>query len=200
MHRLKTMTSFRAIARNAGTSALVLTLSISLGLNVYFAWKIRKTSIRTFPEIKVNDKLPSPLLLLDADGKSVRLGFDDPRPTVLYVLSPLCSWCKRNEANIKKISELAGSRFRFVGLSLVSTNLKEYVAEGRAPFPVYRVQSQDQAVRMGLGSTPTTIVITPGARVEKVWTGAYMSENVKQIEEFFGVKLPGLEELDGSPN
>jgi hypothetical protein len=73
--------------------------------------------------------------------------------------------------------------------------LKQYIAAGRAPFPVYQIESQDQAQRLGLSATPTTIVVGPGAKVLKVWTGAYMDKNQPEVEKYFGAKLPGLQEV-----
>jgi hypothetical protein len=169
-------------------------LALSLGFNVYLARKAGLGAHSSFAELKVNSKLPSPLPLLDGDGKPVSLTFDDSRPTVIYVLSPLCGWCKKNEANIKALTAAAGSHFKLIGLSTEPTNLKQYIAEGHAPFPVYQVSSKAQMEKLGLGGTPETIVVGPGAKVEKAWRGAYMAENVKEIENFFGVKLPGLQE------
>lgn len=183
----------------AGTTALAVALTMSLTMNVYLARKagpgVWAASSKT---ITINDRLPSPLAVVDADGKATTLTFDDSRPTVVYVLSPLCTWCKKNEANIKAVAASSASRFRFVGLSLVSTNLKEYVADRHAPFPVYAVKSQEQAAKLGLGGTPTTLIVGSGARVQKIWTGAYMGDNVKPVEQFFGVTLPGLQEVQAA--
>ena len=183
-----------ALQKNAGTSALLLVLCVSLGLNVFLAHQAGYPH-RSVVVLKSNMKLPSPLPLLDANGNPVSLTFDDAKPTVLYVLSPQCGWCQRNEPNIKALTSAVGSRFRFVGISLVPTNLKEYIAAGRAPFPVYQVVSNEQSQKLGFGATPTTIVMGPGAKVMKVWTGAYMEQNEPEIEKYFGVKLPGLQQV-----
>lgn len=111
------------------------------------------------------------------------------------MFSPLCGWCKKNEANIKALAAETGSRFRFVGLSTLSVGLKDYIAQGHAPFQVYAVQSAEQAAKLGLTGTPDTILVGPGAKVERVWMGAYMGDNQKQVQEFFGAKLPGLQEV-----
>lgn len=182
------------VSKNAGTAALMLALCSSLGLNVFLAHQAgypRKAVV----VLKENMKLPSPLPLLDADGKPVSLAFDDQRPTVLYVLSPQCGWCKKNESNIKTLTAAADSRFRFVGVSLNPENLKEYIAAGRAPFPVYQVASREEMEKLGLSATPETIVVGPGAKIQKVWTGAYMQQNQPEIEKYFGVKLPGLQDV-----
>ena len=33
----------------------------------------------------------------------------------------------------------------------------------------------------------------PNAKVEKVWVGAYMGDNQKQVEKYFGTMLPTLQ-------
>lgn len=192
------MSSFmRSIKNNAGTGSLVIALALSLGLNVYLAREIPRGRL-PFPVAKtigVNFKVPSPLPLLDVNGKTTQLVFNDSRPTVIYVFSPLCGWCKKNEANIKALAAETGSRFHFVGLSTMSTGLKDYVEQGHAPFPVFAVQSAEQAAKLGLTGTPDTILVGPRAKVERVWMGAYMGDNQKQIEQFFNAKLPGLQEV-----
>jgi hypothetical protein len=197
MHALK-----RYSTDYCGIALLVFALSASLSLNVYLGWRVRGLAPRgtTASGIQAGSRLPESLPVLTVDGRHVSLDFNDSRTTVLYILSPSCGWCRKNEANIKTVSAAAASRFRFVGLSLVSTNLKEYVAEGHAPFPVFALQSPEQAAKLGFGSTPTTLIVGPGNRVEKVWLGAYMRGNEKPIEQFFGVRLPGLVEVKASAN
>lgn len=197
------MSSFKSVIKeSAGTLSLISVLVLSLGLNVYLARKARFGGTRAplIPAIKVNTVLPSPLQLLDATGKATQLVFDGSRPTVIYVLSPACGWCRKNEANIKALVARGGSRFRFVGLSTTPTGLKDYIAKGHAPFPVYSVQSPQQAANLGLAVTPETIVVGPSAKVEKAWMGAYMGDNEKQVEQFFDAKLPGLQNTAAHAN
>ncbi|HWG57560.1 MAG TPA: TlpA disulfide reductase family protein [Candidatus Acidoferrales bacterium] len=184
------------LSRSGGTAVLVAVLAASLGLNVYLA----RTGV--FPHgkapaaLKVNAVLPATLPLQDADGKAVSLNFaSDARPTVLYVLSPLCSWCKRNEPNMKALYSATNSRFRYVGLSIESKDLKKYIADGREPFPVYYVSDKNVDQKLGITGTPETIVVSPQAKVEQVWQGAYLDVNQKEVQKFFDVKLPGLQEV-----
>lgn len=190
------MSSFRLfMSKNGGTASLVFVLTLSLALNVYFAREARfgRTRFPVPSKMRVGTKLPSALPLLDVNGKTTQLIFDDSRPTVLYVFSPTCGWCKRNEANIKTLVN-ADSHFRFIGLSITPTGLKDYIAQRHAPFPVYAVQSKEQSAKLGLSVTPETIVVGPGAVIEEAWKGAYTGDNQKQIEQFFNAKLPGLED------
>jgi hypothetical protein len=42
--------------------------------------------------------------VIDALGSRTEIRFDSDRPTVLYVLSPRCGWCSRNEDNIRALA------------------------------------------------------------------------------------------------
>lgn len=182
-----------ALARNIGTAALTIMLALSLGLNVYLA---SNGGLRPHPKpvalLKPGASLPSSLSVEDATGKPVRVNFaDDARPTVLYVLSPQCGWCKRNEGNMKALYAADSDKFRFVGVSLVSENLAKYVNDKREPFPVYLL-SKDAIEKLQVVGTPETIVVGPDAKVIHAWGGVYVQQNQTEVEKYFGVKLPGL--------
>lgn len=185
------------LERNPGTLALTLVLALSLGLNVYLLRVGRAPWAPSPPQLlKVNDQLPAAVSLVRADGKPVTVSFAaDTRPTVLYVLSPFCEWCKRNEKDMKELVNATGNRFRYVGLSTVSKGLKQYIAKGEAPFPVYYVKSKALSRKLGILGTPETIVVSPAGKVEQVWEGAYLSANLKNVDKFFGVKLTGVQEI-----
>jgi hypothetical protein len=181
------------LGKIGGATAFVLAVALSIGLNAYLTGTRLLSHSEETAKLKVNSTLPVALLLQDVDGKKVSLQFaNDPRPTVLYVLSPLCGWCKRNEPNVRTLAAATGSRFRYVGLSIETRDLKKYIAEGHAPFPVYLIPSKDLIRSLGLSGTPETIVVSPTAKVEQLWEGAYLDTNRLQVEKFFGVKLPGL--------
>jgi len=188
------------LKQNAGTVLLISILFASLALNVYQGLTLAGAFVPV-SGIRAGAKFPISLPVLDAAGQPAVLNFaEDSRPTVVYVLSPLCGWCKRNEANIKALMADAGSRFRFIGLSVEGKNLKEYVADNRAPFPVYLVRSPEQIKSLHLDATPQTVVVGASGTVEKAWQGAYLESNRKEIEKYFDVKLPGLQETAAVPN
>lgn len=180
------------IGKNVGTLSLVTMLALSLGFNVYLARKVDFRHLQPTVLLKENAKLPAVLQLLNADGMPAQLAFDGREPTVIYVFSPLCPWCKRNEANIRALVAAAGSRYRIVGVSTVATNLRQYIADGHAPFPVYLMKSEDQMRELGLSGTPETLVVDTGARVEKVWPGAYLEPTRTEMEKYFDLALPGV--------
>lgn len=182
------------LTKNLGTATLTIVLTLSLGLNVYLA------SHATFPKerptpLKADAKVPESIAMEDADGNPVNINFaDDTRPTVLYVLSPLCGWCKRNEANMKALYSADSARYRFISVSIKPRNLKQYVADGHEPFPVYLLKSKDIAKQLHVIGTPETIVVSPSARVVHAWEGVYTKSNQAEVEKYFGLKLPGLPE------
>src|SRR5262249_38825740 len=114
------------------------------------------------------------------------------KPTVLYVITPSCIWCRRNQPNIEKIAEAKANDFRFIGLSLAESGLKEYVDEHHLKFPVYTGLTAETVRSLGLGSTPQTIVVSPEGKILKVWTGAYMENLRPEVEAYFGIQLPGI--------
>lgn len=174
---------------------VLLLLVASLSLNVYLGWKIRQgttssrqNTVTLSPGTKVD-----PVTAVTLDGIQHTISYEDTnKPTVLYVLSPTCVWCDRNNANLKRLSELRGNDFRFIGLSLAEPGLKAYVDAQHLEFPVYTRLTTETIQALGLGSTPQTIVISPDGRVLKNWIGAYIDPLRPEVEAYFGITLPGL--------
>ena len=114
------------------------------------------------------------------------------KPTVIYVISPSCVWCKRNTQNINALASRKAEAFHFVGVSLSEPGLAEYLNSHGLDFPTYQQLAPESRQMLGLGATPQTIVISRDGRVLKNWIGAFNSELQPEIEEFFGIQLPGL--------
>jgi thiol-disulfide isomerase/thioredoxin len=114
----------------------------------------------------------------------------DGRPTVLYVFSPKCHWCKETLPDVKTLAAQKGGAYRFVGVSLAEGDLPRYVQEHELPFPVYSGLSHDTIREYQLGPTPQTIVVSPTGRVLKSWRGAFLGSARRDVESYFGVRLP----------
>jgi len=176
---------------------LLLLLLASLSLNVYLGWKVKQTptassvppiTARISPGLKVD-----PVTAVGLDGKQLTIAFDTTdKPTVFYVVSPSCIWCERNKANIGTLTATKGNDFRFIGLSLAESGLKEYVDRHHLNFPMYTRLTSGTISSLGLGGTPQTIVISPDGRVLKNWIGAYTEQLQPEVESYFGIQLPGL--------
>jgi hypothetical protein len=138
--------------------------------------------------------------VVDPSGTRHSLRFEDDPVTVLYILSPTCLWCARNEAAIRALAESRRHHYRFVGLFNTDTGFLQYASATPLPFPLYAIdstslrESADLALLEALGSTPQTVVID-GGKVRKVWVGAYGGSTKREIERFFEVSLPGLLEV-----
>ncbi|HET6975590.1 MAG TPA: TlpA disulfide reductase family protein [Pyrinomonadaceae bacterium] len=171
---------------------VLLLLVASLCLNVYLGLKVKQGAVpqstaKLAPGMKID-----PVYALGADGKPLTISYDATnKPTVLYVITPSCIWCKRNQANIDKLVEAKANDFRFIGLSLAEDGLKEYVDEHRLKFPVYAGVTNETVQSLGLGSTPQTIVVSSEGKILKVWWGAYLENKQPEVEAFFGIQLPG---------
>jgi thioredoxin-related protein len=138
------------------------------------------------------------VLTNDPDGAIYVIDFaDTDKSTVLYVLRPDCLWCARNLNNVQALVKARSASFRFIGLSLSSNGVKEYVRANSLGFPVYSVASTDIVQALHLGNTPQTIVVTSRGKVIQDWIGAYLDTNQSGVENFFKVKLPGLK-TDGT--
>jgi peroxiredoxin len=161
---------------------------------VYLGWKakqggdVQQYTAKLSPGMKVD-----PVTAADLDGKPITIAYNDTnKPTVFYVMTPSCIWCRRNQANVDRLADTKANDFRFVGLSLGEDGLKEYVDEHHTKFPVYARLKPETVQSLGLGGTPQTIIVSPEGRILKVWTGAY-TENVRpEVEAYFGIQLPGL--------
>ena len=168
-------------------------LVLSLCLNVYLGWKIKQPNVpgntaKLSPGTKVD-----PVTALGHDGKPLTISYNgSDKPTVFYVITPSCIWCRRNQANINKVADTKVNDFRFIGLSLAEPGLKEYVEKHHLEFPIYAGLTKETIQSLGLGSTPQTIVVSPEGKILRVWMGAYDNETRREVEAYFGVQLPGL--------
>jgi len=127
------------------------------------------------------------------DGKEITYSFATAkRPTVLYIFSPSCGWCKKNQDNLKVLYETKSSDFQFVGISTSNTNVQEYIEGQNWKFPVFTQPSVAVASAYKIGGTPQTFVVSEDGKVMKNWKGAYSARIQKEVEDFFHISLPGL--------
>jgi len=172
---------------------LLLLLLASLSLNVYLGWRVKQGNVppeivKLSPGTKVD-----PVTAVGLDGKPVTISYNSTnKPTVFYVITPSCIWCRRNQANVDRLAESKANDFRFVGLSLAEPGLKEYIEQHHFKFPVYARLTEQTIQSLGLGGTPQTIVVSPQGEVLKVWSGAYVEKVGSEVEAYFGTQLPGL--------
>jgi peroxiredoxin len=177
---------------------LLILLAASLCLNVFLGLKVNRAGKgrdrRPEPAAQIIGTTVESIAMSDLSNQPTTLTLTGTSsPTVLYVFSPACSWCERNLENIKTLANAKGDAFRFVGISLVDGNLEKYKAQRRLNFQVFKGVSAEDFRKLGLGSTPQTIVISPEGKILKNWVGAF-GDTKEDVEDFFKLKLPGLGE------
>jgi hypothetical protein len=171
---------------------VALTIVLSVGIGCYVGKS--QSPVKTVkPIAAVIGATLSPISSKDLRGQTVIISFSSvPTPTVIYVLNPDCYWCARNKNNIETLAAKRKQDFHFIGLSLESPRLDDYVESNDVEFPVYTIHSYDDVHGLTLGSTPQTIVVATDSKVVANWIGAYIGKDSQQIENYFGLRLPGL--------
>jgi peroxiredoxin len=178
--------------RHYFTYATGVLLLASLSLNLIQNRRIHsqlESNVST--ALQEGDKVP-PLQARDLHGRDAVVDYQKvSTKTIIYVFSPTCSWCRRNEHDAISLAESAKSRgYRFVGISLSPFGLARYVSDHHLTFPIYTIVSEDVLRGYKFGSTPQTLVISPSGRVLRVWTGIYKQSVRADLESFLGVRLP----------
>jgi hypothetical protein len=184
-----------ALLKNAGTAVMLTILSGSLALNVYLGWEVASRPAIQRPVIAMGTAIP-PVSALSINGGSHMLDLRGKQSTVLYYLSPTCSWCAKNYESIVALAGQASARYRFVGV--VAGNdvaaVRRHLAEKPLPFEVYLVQDPGWFRGVGLTGTPTTLALDASARVRGSWVGAFLGDRRRDLETHFKVRFPLLPE------
>jgi peroxiredoxin len=169
-------------------------LGASLALNVYFGLRGKAS-----PELQQSVSVlaagaRAPALYAEQiDGTRVTIDWaESSKPWILYVFSPSCVWCQRNENNFETIVRSHQSDHRIVGLSTTSKHIREYTEKHRLTYPVYANPDPSKSPFYAQAMTPTTYLISPRGIVLAVWRGAYSGAVKKGIEAKLNVQLPGL--------
>jgi hypothetical protein len=115
-------------------------------------------------------------------------------PTVLYIFTPSCHWCEKNLSNLKTLAQETKGRYQTIGLSLSNTGLREYVDRNGLEFPIFTDLPPQTVLAYRLGGTPQTLLVSNNGKLIREWKGAYTGSNKKEIEDYFRLELPGLNE------
>lgn len=186
-----------SLNRHLWIYALAFLVVASLGVNAYLFHLVlypAKTAPRDRAySLKVGDVVP-PIEGKSLDGAPLRVdyGKGDGRPTVVYVLSPGCSWCRRNARNIETVIKRDSGRHRFVVVSLHTEGLQELAKTLPSGIELVAEVSAESRKRYFFGPSPQTLVISDEGVVLRHWNGAYDREVAEQVATYFNVVLPGL--------
>jgi putative oxidoreductase len=135
-------------------------------------------------EILSPDEIVPPFKASDVSGGEVEIAYGHGTlKTLLFVLSTSCRPCKQNLPNWSVIARRVDvSRGRVLGISLNSPDLtRKYILENALSYPVLVPSDQTFARQYKPSSTPQTILIDSGGRVEKVWRGVLDSLHTEEI-------------------
>jgi len=186
----------RSFGRLLWISSLAL-LVLSSFVNILLAAKTRQlrgviTALKSEAGVRVGAHVP-PILGKDLRGATSAIRFEEAdRPTLLYIFTPACGWCQRNEDNFNSLLTQNTGQFRAIGLSLSREGLDDYLKTRLQGVPVYSNLEASTTDAYRFGGTPETILVANDGTVIKVWKGAYTGETLQDIEKYFRIKLPGV--------
>jgi len=168
-------------------------LALSVTINFLLARDLSKLrnvvdAMKSENSLRVGTMVP-PIDGYSVKGEKQSLTFNYDMPTVVYVFTPQCSWCRKNLNNLHSLIDNSGANYRIVGVSLSADDVEKYLEAEHLAFPVYTHISQAIQLAYHLGGTPTTIVVSPQSKVLKVWYGAYEGAIKEEIENYLKVQL-----------
>jgi hypothetical protein len=183
-------------ARKSFDPLLLGLLVLSLALNVFqaFGFQSRYLAAETSAGLSEGDRVPD-ISGHDLDGRPARFAIgESDRPTVLYVFSQECPWCLRNTQNLKALVGAISERYQMVGLALDDdpNRVRHYLDKLGLFLPATVLVDPRTRRAYQLGRTPTTILVSPGGKVTRVWLGAFSGHVGKSVSQTFGVTLPGV--------
>lgn len=170
----------------------LLLLLVSSGVNVLQAQRIH-TLLRTATAgASIIGQKATGIVGVRTNGERATVDFDERRPTVLYYFSPTCGWCERNWANVQALHDAAAGRYRLVAVS-ADQGLAEYMRQRKLGVEVIEGIGENVRTAYAFYGTPHTVVVDAGGVVTHEWRGAYNARIGRQIEELFGLALPGVQ-------
>jgi hypothetical protein len=171
-------------------------LVASLGLNVCLALNLKRSAHESSlqsPVLRVGNRMPM-LWVIAPGGNREKLDWSERgRPTLLYMFTPTCIWCERNLQNILSLEHDTQGEYDFVGLSLTSDGLADYLKRSSHLDHTYYIEGGEHSLfSMSIAETPETIVVSREGLIEDIWFGAYSGATRKSVESAFRRELPGL--------
>ena len=163
----------------------------SLGLNVYLGATRNATRRTNIHELIMEGAHAPKFEGTTLKGLKTQIDYGkDDKETLLYVFSPTCHWCQKNQENIRAIVRTRPDLHIF---GVMSGSVDRGAASAEAePFPEIVTPTLSTARAYGFGGTPATILISPSGKVLKSWSGAYVGTMALDISRTLGITLPGL--------
>jgi thioredoxin-related protein len=171
--------------------AALMLLIVSVSINVLQARRITSFVNPKSPPVAPLGARATPIDGTSVAGEPVRLTFDHGTPTVLYFFSSRCAWCEKNWTNVRSLARAAGERFRFVAVT-TEVDVRDFVEMRSLDLEVIQGISEQALQAFRFGGTPHTVVVSSQGVIAREWLGAFSGPVQRQVEEFFGIRLPGL--------
>ena len=125
----------------------------------------------------------------DDRSQEITVGIPYRAESLLYVFSPGCGFCVKNEAALLALTQALGGRYRILRVALTRIGLEEYIQRHVIAGPVLIEPDVTLMQTLRLGTTPQTFVLSREGAVLKMWTGTFEGVVRQDIEEYFGVHL-----------
>ncbi len=146
--------------------------------------------------LQVGEEVP-PFHGITPSGRVEIVEYDGSHRTLLFVLSPQCTWCLLNIPYWRAIeTRLRDDETRIVAVSTTPGDLEGYMAEHElSGLPILGEPDPGDLVTYKLDLTPQTLLIGPGGVVERVWPGVIRPEQVAGMEAALGIDLSDIDPI-----
>lgn len=127
-----------SIFRKPAVLLLSLALGCSLGVNVLQGVRIVQIQTGSVGQADMKGKRLDDVRARDMNGQdaTISLRSNSRKPKIVYFFSPSCIWCQRNAVHLNELVAHVGSKYDFIGISLSSRGLSQFISENHLGFPV----------------------------------------------------------------
>ncbi|WP_082220344.1 thiol-disulfide oxidoreductase ResA [Domibacillus robiginosus] len=166
--------------RNIMRTIILAVLAATVGYTLYVNLTKESRGI-----IQENDKAPD-FLLTDLSGEEQRLSDYKGKGVFLNFWGTWCEPCKEEMPYMEKMSQ----EYKEKGVEILAVNVGEsdfqvrtFVEQYKLTFPVAIDSGKEVQKAYGVNPLPTTYMINPDGKVEKIVVGGLVEED--QIRELF---------------
>lgn len=133
--------------------------------------------------LKPGDTLPA-FNGINAVGMETRVSYDEG-DHLLFITSTKCQWCEKTVPTWKEIAEtIKGKSVQAISISIDGKGeIESYINNRGLNFDVLNFPDASLLKVYKAFSTPQTILVKQGGRVEKVWMGMLSETTKKEILE-----------------
>jgi hypothetical protein len=171
--------------------AALLLLATSTTINVLQAERIKELNASAVPVTPLVGVSVRSLSGFSIDEQKREVDLAAGTPTVVYLFSPTCGWCDVNWPNVETLAKASAGYYRVVAVT-TRRGLREYVQTRRLQVDVLEGLDDNSQQAFGAGFTPRTIIVAADGQITHDFRGAYTPRIERQIENVFGVLLPGV--------